>query len=452
MHSRLISNVALNEVQPSPPADWKCDLPSISHLIHSVLQWNYATELDARSFFPQFPLGPTVQPFFGLRQRNFRGALRVMPQGWRWAPAIAQTTARSLTYRLPVPVPDATAAAFPWVDNFMLGASSLVVAQALLDAFLARCAACHVTLKETALTPSRHLVAIGVEFELCQHRYRLAPEWATKAATFMSAFIIELRTGHLVSLRTIWRAIGTCMWVATIHQLLLGSNMWGMINYLKTHTPKEQQRSAWDQLSTMSAAPLEEMASFADRLHKNPWLNQPVIPPAISTALQGPIVITDASLWAGAYLWATPHRALLQGQWWQWALRARRHNMPVLEALSLLRALQELTSHSCLHPGQVLPWLTDCDPARRAVKRGYSPSPRLNRIVQAIRHFDVLLIPLWVPTDLNIADPFSRRQDFVPPLTEVPIVLQSTPLWAYVTNKNYKGVPPPPCRRMAQAA
>ena len=452
LHSRMISNVAFNEVQPSPPTAWECNLPSITHLIHSVLQWNFATELDARSFFPQFPLGPTVQSFFGLRQRHFRGVLRVMPQGWRWAPAIAQTTAHLLTYRLPMSVPDTTAAAFPWIDNFLLGASTAEAAQAILDAFIARCAFCHVTLKETSLTPSQHIVAIGVEFDLSKHRFRLAPEWADRAAPFLTAFIIELRTGYLVPLRTIWRAIGTCMWVASIHQLLLGSNMWEMIHYMKTHTPKESHRSAWDLLSTMSTAPLEEMARFADRLHKNPWLTQPVIPPAIATALLGPIVITDASLWAGAYLWATPLRALLLGQWWQWALRARRHNMPVLEALSLLRSLQELSSHGCLPAGQVLPWLTDCDPARRAVKRGYSPSPRLNRIVQAIRQFDVLLIALWIPTDLNITDPFSRRFDFVPPLTEVPITLQCTPLWAYVTAKNYTGVPPPPARRGLVAA
>ena len=430
-----------NDQHTTPPMEWKYELPSIPKMIHTVLSWNFAAELDARSFFPQFPLGVTVQPFFGLRQPRFRGVLLVMPQGWTWAPAIAQTTARMLTYELPILIEDINAAAFPWMDNFLLGASTNETAQVMLDAFVARCAACQVTLKDPPQSPSRHIIALGVEYDLCQHRYRLAPDWAADAASFVSALVIEHRTGHLTSLRTIWQAIGTCMWCANIHLLLLGTHMWSIMSFMKTHTPKEQSRTAWEVLYTMPQAPLDELAGFVDRLHANPWLPQPCIPPPIRQVLRGFLLITDASLWAGAYLMATSVTSPFQGQWWQWAPQARRDNMPVLEALALLRALQELQPH--LRPGQIVPWFTDCDPARRAVKKGYSASPPLNSIVTAIHAFDVLLIPSWIPTLLNPADPYSRRRDFVPPFTEIPLCLQATALWHYIIDPRYKGVPPP---------
>ena len=147
----------------------------------------------------------------------------------------------------------------------------------------------------------------------------------------------------------------------------------------------------------------------------------------------------------GAFFVASSEQSPLRGQWWQWAprVRDRSPNMPLLEALTLLRALQELELHHRLRPGQILPWFTDCDPARRAVKRGYSPKPDLNRIVTAIHAYDVVILPCWIPTDINLADPYSRRHDFVPPFTEIPLCLQGTPLWAYVTHPSYKGILPP---------
>ena len=82
----------------SPARDWKCQLSAIVSMINNVLAWDFAAEFDAQSFFSQFPLGPTVRPYFGCRQQHFRGVLCVMPQGWTWAPAIAQTTALLLTH------------------------------------------------------------------------------------------------------------------------------------------------------------------------------------------------------------------------------------------------------------------------------------------------------------------------------------------------------------------
>ena len=341
----------------SPARDWKCQLPAIVSMINNVLAWDFAAEFDAQNFISQFPLGPTVRPYFGCHQQHFRGVLCVMPQGWTWAPAIAQTTALLLTHKL-LPLDQcAKATAFPWMDNFIMGASSMESAQALIDAFIARCSACHVTLKPSSTTPARHLVALGIEFDLCQHRYRLEPGWAKNAAAFVTAFIKETRTGHFTSLRTIWQAIGTCMWCASIHTLMLGAHMWSIINFMRSHTPKEHSRAAWESLSLMPAAPLDEMLTIADRLHANPWLPRPFIPPSIGCSLRGLLLITDASLWAGAFFVASSEQAPLRGQWWQWAprVRDRSPNMPLLEALTLLRALQELELHHRLRPGQIFP-------------------------------------------------------------------------------------------------
>ena len=108
--------------------------------------------------------------------------------------------------------------------------------------------------------------------------------------------------------------------------------------------------------------------------------------------------------------------------------------MPILEALSFLRALQ-----STGNDGRPLLWLTDCEPVRRAFLRGYSPSSKLNAIIQAITAFGRDITACWIPTSLNPTDVFSRRHDFVPPMTPLAVLLPDAMLWNHLVHPSYTG-------------
>ena len=448
IHSRFISNVGFNDKQPVSTNDdpkWTTPLLDYRTLIHTVLQWQWASDFDAQSFFFQFPLGITVQPYFGVRQKGFRGVMLCMPQGWLRAPPIAQHSASALVHHFPPPTHlprDPTAGGLAWIDNFILGARSFEGAKHIITEFLSRCHNACVTLKEADPTPRQHLTVLGMDFDLTMGRYRFDPKWAHSASQFMIFFLQAIRHGQQATLRTIWQAIGTALWVSHIHQLPLGSHLWHVISYMKRHSPKVQSRHVWEELRSMPLGPIDELSKIIHRIRNNPWLGSPALQPNIRELRcwsRYHFVCTDASLWAGAYLFASTPPYPVRGQWWQWSAKACDNWMPILEALAFLRALQETSTFIT----KTIIWLTDCEPVRLAFVKQYSPSVKLNAILLAIRTLlsalNVNVIACWIPTAINPADDFSRRRDFVPPMTFINMFLPDGRLWHILSSPLYTG-------------
>ena len=443
LHSRFITNVTFNDQHLLPSeggVEWSCPLPSFPQLIRRILGWSWAHEVDAQSFFPQFKLGKDIRPFFGIRQRGFRGVLTRMPQGWSKAPSIAQHTASAVTYNCSAPQ-DPSSGAFPWIDNLISGGTSLEAATSVLQTVLSRCADCHITLKAHEPCPSQELHVVGLHFDLKTSQYRLDQAWATSSSSFLLDYIHEASRGCPPPLRVTWTAIGIALWTSHVSLLPLGTHMWDTIMFMKRHTPRVQVSTAWDEKCTVHEDVIVELRSCQRRLAANPWLPKP--PPLITLHQCKNLLITDASLWAGSFLCSLvdcPTITKVNGMWWQWTGRATGQWMPILEALALLRALQELQSRNCL-PSDIV-WLTDCEPVRKAFLRQYSPSAKLNGILRSIRQFPVNIVPCWIPSELNSADPFSRRTDFAPLQSLDGIALPDPALHAFISSPAYTGEAP----------
>ena len=86
--------------------------------------------------------------------------------------------------------------------------------------------------------------------------------------------------------------------------------------------------------------------------------------------------------------------------------------------------------------------ITDCEPVRRAFIKRYSPSIKLNGIIQALHRFGRDIRACWIPTGINTADPFSRRCDFVPPMSPVTVSLPDATLWNLLMDPSYTGAAP----------
>jgi hypothetical protein len=120
--SRLILDCrALNEVLPKPG---DMGLPNIHDVFDSLLQCAFIAQVDAKSYFYQFPLDAEAQKWFGCTVGSQRGALQhlrftVLPMGYKFAPGIAQQTAMHLLRNL-----QWNGVKLAWVDNFLFGGES----------------------------------------------------------------------------------------------------------------------------------------------------------------------------------------------------------------------------------------------------------------------------------------------------------------------------------------
>ena len=85
---RLLADATpLNQCMLPPP---KMFLPSIHDIITTLLEKKWAGQLDARSFFFQFPLGEPVRNYFGAKfgTKNMEILVRalVLLMGWNHSP------------------------------------------------------------------------------------------------------------------------------------------------------------------------------------------------------------------------------------------------------------------------------------------------------------------------------------------------------------------------------
>ena len=66
-------------------------LMSTRELLDAVFAHKWGFQADAKSWFYQVPLHPCIQEFFVFRVGGVFLKFAVMVQGWKGAPAVAQT-------------------------------------------------------------------------------------------------------------------------------------------------------------------------------------------------------------------------------------------------------------------------------------------------------------------------------------------------------------------------
>ena len=323
-------------------------------------------DLDAQSYFFQFALGASVQRFFGVRGKGFRCLLCRLPQGWEKAPAIAQTAACALIHDIGDPA-DPTSGALAWIDNFILGGTTFTAASHVVDTFLTRCTEISLTLKPSSHTPTQFINVLGVDFNLKASCYRIDPKWAEDSAFFLFAFCAEIRRGWRATRRVIWQAFGKALWSAAVYVLPLGEVLWSVTDFMRKHTPKVHSSQAWEELFSVPELVLHDLLAMAQRLRINAWLPPPK--PTASILDCDSLLLTDASLWAAAFMVTFCPPFPVYGSNWQWVGKSRHAH------------LGSISSPTCppkdTHPylQGTVGWLTECDPARIRLSTRATPPP-----------------------------------------------------------------------------
>ena len=118
-----------------------------------------------------------------------------------------------------------------------------------------------------------------------------------------------------------------------------------------------------------------------------PWLPPPHLPPQLAKCRA--VIANDSSQYGAAYCYQygpilefganESEDAYFIESWWQWPPKAVQRGMPTKEALACLRSLGEALPNIPTQCNPVL-WLVDCDPVVKAIRKGFSPAPHLNRI------------------------------------------------------------------------
>ncbi|MBM5801717.1 MAG: hypothetical protein FJ077_12995, partial [Cyanobacteria bacterium K_DeepCast_35m_m2_023] len=148
--ARFILNcVPLNERQLPPP---RMAVSSLHVIAENTIQYQHIMTIDAKSFFYQFDLEPSISRHFGLALSNRRGRPTTyrctrMPMGWKYAPYIAQATANFLLDMLAENSTENYSATV-WLDNFIFAANSTAELLEIAARFNRLAATCNLQLHD----------------------------------------------------------------------------------------------------------------------------------------------------------------------------------------------------------------------------------------------------------------------------------------------------------------
>jgi hypothetical protein len=202
--SRLIGDCReLNSLVPSPP---KFRLPNIRFILNEIIRGQYMAQVDARSYFYQFPLGKYAKRRFlsALKTKKNEGSRvqwQVMPMGFSWAPIIAQTTSTALLETVLSGRPEV--AGMCWVDNFVIWGNSAESVNGALRALLELFRQVNLETKDPEWASQRQQV-LGVEIDLASHQAYFTAEDRER--------VIARIKKSACTPRSLLRALGTLIW------------------------------------------------------------------------------------------------------------------------------------------------------------------------------------------------------------------------------------------------
>jgi hypothetical protein len=192
----------INRRQRRPPP---MGLPRINDVIRRILGWEVASSCDGKSFFYQFPLVPEVARYFrtriaGRRGSIIEGVLKRLPMGWSFSPAIAQRVGNALTWLL----------GLAWVDDFIIGGTRDDYDDIRTE-FKRRLHRYNIEVDNELLEPTTRLIALGLEFDLIEKRYRVSPAWVERRQARWGE-LSDLIASDTATFRNIFELYGSLIW------------------------------------------------------------------------------------------------------------------------------------------------------------------------------------------------------------------------------------------------
>jgi hypothetical protein len=386
---RFICNCRpLNHRQAKPGP---MNLPAIRDVIDAILRWKYAAQCDGTTFFCQFELAEDIRRHFACRLTEMRGEivsiiLRRMPMGWSHAPRIAQAVANHIMKDIGV----------GWVDNFIFGATSLNEFFRKRKLLRQRLDRYNVQVDDMEMTPTTNFFALGLEFDLEGSRFRLDPSWIEKRREIFQRAHVEVMT-----YRQAFELFGSLVWTAHVKSepLWLRAESLAMLSLIASEVD-----GRWDESFSSPSYARKNLIEWSNDALANAWCGSPRSRVGGDTTLgrvvlgqETRMVFSDASDHGCAWV-SVSARSIVAGQRWRRAGSAGE-NIFLGELEALLGAYQRY--------GAEARYAIDNLGLKKAVDKGHSSSYTANvRMREKFRRTKPSVE--WVPTEKNIADPFSR--------------------------------------------
>jgi hypothetical protein len=196
----------VNSVLPKPP---KMHMENVRSILLDILACRYVCQLDAKSYFYQFPLGHAAQEVLvsgigGRRGDYQKVAWNALPMGFSWAPGIAQTTSEVIQQLSIQP----GVKGHVWIDNFVFASNDKLALQKTVEVFKQLCQEVNLVLKPDEGITTR-TVLLGVELDLKKKTGSLPQERSEEVA----AAIAKLEKTHSTP-RAVCQIIGNVIWAS----------------------------------------------------------------------------------------------------------------------------------------------------------------------------------------------------------------------------------------------
>jgi hypothetical protein len=385
--SRLILDCrALNDVLPKPG---DMGLPSLHGVFDDLLKCAFIAQIDARSYFYQFPMDDEAQKWFGctVTKGGLLQHLRftVLPMGFKFAPGIAQQTALHLLRNLRW-----KGVKTAWVDNFLFGANS----RSELEEGVAEFAKlCHWVGLDTK--PPE----IGTRLKILGALVDVRAGTITSTPEALQAIRQTLKELQHPTPRKVFRFMGTALW-----QLMAISRtplcvIEGAINVMRKVMP---EKGNWDKSTLLTIGDREALQKAADLAQQGGYKK-----PIQSTA--------PDEVW-----WSDASNDFLGWVWSSDSISMATSSVKGIFARELLAGATALLNAD--RRGKRATLCIDNRAAEKALLRGLSSSAAGNIILRHIHdanlrnHHEVV----WVSTKIQRADNPSRGIMSLPPPQEPP--------------------------------
>ena len=374
-----------------PPQDML--LPRIVGVIGRLLQANWVVATDGKSWFYQFPVHPEIRDFFGVKVAPQRGnfvttRLKALCMGWKYAPCIAQRTARVL---LP-PSEGVT-----WVDNFIVTAGSQQEAAEKFEIFLTRCATVNakMSLDEQGYgQPTQMFNTFGLSFDLQRHCYRSDPAWVQK---FLGTREHAAVRGGRATPRAIYKVVGGLVW----HSYTTNSFLCFLpatLSFIRDVARDLFESAEWDTPIAVRPSAIKEIEQRSAQMTENPWIGR------------GPTTCTTAWSDASSTSWA----AILESDPQQVAQAAFSNGKEMwhIYVKELYAARQAIALASKSLRATRIKLMVDNLPAVHSIQRGHSSDFRSNHVIADLFTLaagaQLQVVCEWVSTSDQRADQYTR--------------------------------------------
>lgn len=372
-----------NQTQQDPI---KMPIPELRQTVFGLQRKRFAVQYDGVSFFYQFRMEHD-RIHFRRNGKNYK--MNRMPMGWKWAPTIAQHTGNAILKQVLKESGLAADSVYTacWVDNFLLSADTKEQLDELVKTFLSICARVSLEVKKEEAASEQHTMFAGIQHDLQEHRYR--PR------------VSENLVQKCETLRDVMKNCGACIWQVYGRGRKLCYYR-DLINFVsRLCTPALAGDQSWD-------SPLQRYLRKGDDIHlerlyaiasDESW--------EVPDLSQYPADSVETYSDASSYMWAFSTDMTTGGQ--GFFRKGSKQHIFVKEGIALLAAVAA-EAPNFRHRHRT--FRVDNLPLVHAFAKGHSPNITVNnilcRVFDIIKEHQVQVSVVWVATDLNLVDKYSR--------------------------------------------